>query len=362
MSKYTDKDLWTALAAIPDAAFYLPAVFRTVRSAQAIWNMSERSLSRIKGLSAKGVGVITQGRRRVDPVRERERIESGGVRVMTLDDDDYPQLLREIEFPPPILFTKGELVTKYREAVAIVGSRNCNAYGRAVAESLARALSGAGLTVISGLARGIDQRAHIGSVDSGGGTIAVLGCGIDVAYPPEARGLQDKIAKLGSLVSQFTLGTRPLAVHFPMRNELISGLARGVIVVQAGEKSGALITADAALRQGREVMAVPGDVRNSLSRGAHQLILDGGRLVDNPENVLETLGLTRLKITMEETVGVSDEERRLLKAMGLGDSRSIDELAGRLSVAARCVSVTLTMLEIKGLVRRDGFGRYFRVK
>ncbi|MFZ5586420.1 MAG: DNA-processing protein DprA [Thermodesulfobacteriota bacterium] len=221
-----------------------------------------------------------------DPAAQIADLAALGGRALTWDDADYPPLLRAIYAPPPVIFARGDLAGCRAGGVALVGSRNMSQYGRRVAEDLARDLARAGVSVISGLARGVDTAAHRAALMAGGHTVGVLGCGLDVDYPPENRDLAEEMARRGAVVSEFPLGMAPLAGNFPARNRVISGLSRAVVVVEAGLKSGALITARHALDQGREVFAVPGPVAAAQSQGCHALIRQGARLLSSAHDLL----------------------------------------------------------------------------
>ena len=222
-----------------------------------------------------------------DVEREIGRARDLGVDLLTIEDEGYPVGLRFIHDPPPVLYVKGALVPADVEAIAVVGSRAASAYGLAVAEAIGRGLGSAGVTVVSGMAVGVDGAAHRGALAGGGRTIAVLGCGIDTAYPSRHRRLAHEIASAGAVLSELPIGTAPEAYHFPRRNRLVAGLSLGVVVVEASERSGSLITARLALEQGREVLAVPGEVGLSRTRGTHRLIRQGARLVETAEDVIE---------------------------------------------------------------------------
>jgi len=240
-------------------------------------------------------------------------------------------------------------------AVAVVGSRKPSPYGLLVAEKLAKDLAALGITVVSGMARGIDTAGHKGALAGGGRTVAVLGCGPDVVYPRENKKLVDRIVENGAVISEYPLGTLPEPWHFPARNRIISGLSLGTVVVEAAEKSGALITADFALEQGRDVMAVPGNVVSPLSRGPHRLIRQGARLVEGAGDIIDEMGLERLFPVPEESSGgkykMSAEEEALYRLLSL-DPVPLDELIDRTGLPPQKVMAALMYLEIKGLTRQ----------
>jgi len=236
----------------------------------------------------KWVGEILKERKNIDPQEIGDFLSKQGIRMITPDEPDYPPLLAELADAPPLLYYRGHLRGD-TEVLAIVGSRQATAYGKAAARGLARDAAAKGLVVASGLARGIDTAAHQGALDSGGVTWAFLGCGLDRVYPLENQRLAVNILAKGALISEFPPGAQPLAAHFPARNRLISGCARGVLVVESAEKSGALITVDFALEQGREVFAVPGPIFSPVSRGPHHLIRQGAKIVEGIEDVFNEL-------------------------------------------------------------------------
>src|SRR6202166_3837903 len=220
-----------------------------------------------------------------------ERAGRTGIELVAWSDAAYPPAIAAIADPPPVLWLRGCLSALEPPSVALVGSRAGSPYALAVAGRLAADLTARGLVVVSGLARGVDSAAHRGALGAGGATIAVLGSGADVVYPSEHRALADEIARTGAVMSELAPGTRPLSIFFPMRNRIISGLSRAVVVIEAGEKSGSLITARCALEQGRDVLAVPGNVLNGRNRGAHALLRDGAKIVEDADDILEELGM-----------------------------------------------------------------------
>jgi DNA processing protein len=282
--------------------------------------------------------------------------------IITLADEIYPRLLLEIADPPPLLYARGRVELLQRAALAIVGSRNATLQGEANAQTLARALSEAGLTVVSGLALGIDAAAHRGGLAGPGSTIAVLGTGIDVVYPSRNAALGAEIAERGLLLSEFPLGTPPAAQNFPRRNRLISGIARGCLVVEAALASGSLITARAAADQGREVFAIPGSIHSPLAKGCHALIKSGAKLVESAEDVLAELAGFRASgyaSTTKETP--ASTEAGLLGHMG-HDPVDVDSLCSRAGMSAEQVSSELLRLELDGRVAALPGGLYQRLE
>lgn len=358
------KKVWLGLKLIPELGSRASQLVNIFGSAEAIWNSSTRRLVDEGKFSPQVAERIVRQREELDLDKEFSKLVDRDMKILTLSDEAYPSLLREIYCPPPVLFIQGELVKNYTEAISVVGARRATPYGKSVAEELARDLSKRSITIVSGLARGIDSCAHQGALEFEGGTIAILGCGLDVVYPPENKDLQEAISEKGSLVSEYPLGTPSNPYHFPARNRIISGLSRGTVIVEAGEKSGALITADFALEQGREIFAVPGHVKSFLSKGTHQLIKQGARLAENFRDVLEELEINvpePVDSALSKDVNLSGQERKVLETLGW-QSRHIDELAIELKFDISTLSSLLTILEIKGFLKQDLGQRYLRVR
>ena len=293
--------------------------------------------------------------------RETERAAAAGVRIVTLDDEGYPANLRQIVDPPPVLYVRGEITGDDAEAVAIVGSRAATGYGRATAAVLSRELASRGVTVVSGLARGIDSSAHHGALEGGGRTIAVLGSGMDRVYPPENRPLAESVSRSGAVVTEFPFSSRPDRWHFPLRNRIISGLSLGVVVVEAAERSGALITGRMALEQNREVFAVPGNISSPVSAGPNSLIRDGAKLVSRVEDILEEFprlaGREVLQLQLPQPL--TEEESSLLSHLG-SEPVPVDDLIRRSALSSARALSLLTALELKGLVDRQAGRGYVR--
>jgi DNA processing protein len=281
-----------------------------------------------------------------------------GHSIITLADPAYPQRLLEIADPPALLYVDGRTDLLARPGLAIVGSRNATPQGVENATAFARALSEAGLTIVSGLALGIDAAAHRGALAGEGGTVAVLGAGVDVAYPPRNRALQRAIAERGALVSEFPLGAPAIAGNFPRRNRLISGLARGVLVVEAALASGSLITARLAAEQGRDVFAIPGSIHSPLAKGCHALIKDGAKLVESAADVLGELGLPAPARTVPQSS--PEVAHELLRHLG-HDPCNVDTLCRRSGLTPDIVSAMLLQLELEGRVASLPGGRYQRI-
>jgi DNA processing protein len=288
------------------------------------------------------------GRARARAEAELAAAERRGVRVVGWDEPDYPERLRRIYDPPPVLYVRGRLQPGEGErAVAIVGSRAASPHGRSLARGMARDLAGAGLTIVSGLARGIDTAAHRGALEAGGRTVALLGSGLDRIYPDENTDLAEEIARAGAVVSEFPLGSAPDRKHFPRRNRLIAGWGRAVVVAEAAQKSGALLTAQAALEEGREVMAVPGHPCAPGSAGTNQLIRDGAVLVRDAADVAEELG-----VSLRPPVEAVPTDDDVLRALARDVPRSLEELQARSGRALPELLSHLTLLEVGAQVRR----------
>lgn len=273
----------------------------------------------------------------------------------------FPSLLANIYDPPPVLWVRGGFPPEAcaQPAVAIVGSRAASAYAIEVAAHLGSTLAARGVIVVSGLARGVDSAAHRGALESGGRTIAVLGCGADRVYPAEHRSLAAEVARDGAIVSELPPGTPPLPHHFPLRNRIISGLSRAVVVVEASEKSGSLITASCALEQGRDVMAVPGSVLSGRNRGSHSLLRDGAKIVESPDDILEELGLIGASRGAANRPGDAQDDP-LLRAMSPGEPYDLDDLAAATELDSRSLLTRLAELELGGAVYRADGGRFVR--
>jgi DNA processing protein len=284
---------------------------------------------------------------------------ASGIDVVPWVDARYPALLRWIADPPVVLWTRGDPAVLESRAVALVGSRGASPYGLSVAERLAQDLAVAGVTVVSGLARGCDGAAHRGALSAGGATVAVLGCGPDIVYPAEHRNLYRDIADRGAIVSELGPGAPPLPAHFPRRNRIISGLAAAVVVVEASARSGSLITAGCALEQGREVMAVPGNVLTERHTGCHDLLRDGARLVQSAGDVLDELGWDRVQEHAKGGPPDSSDDR-VLACLVPGEDCDVDTLAQRTGLPAPPLLERLTRLELLGSIRRTSAGRFVR--
>lgn len=308
-----------------------------------------------QGILARGIEEIDSRGSGEAPERILEHCGQAGIRLLPLGSNEYPEMLARVSDAPLMLYWKGT-GGPTPDAVALVGSRAATETGREFAQLLAVDLAFAGMTVVSGMARGIDTSAHEGALRGGGDTIAVLGCGVDILYPPESRSLRDRILERGALVSELPPGTPPLRHHFPMRNRLISGMSRGVVVVEAPSKSGALITARAALEQGREVMAVPGSPLYPHTAGGNRLLREGATPVTGAEEVLQAIGLPSKSASGNRLLS-GELERRVLRF--LGRWRHADEISGTLGIPVPELFPLLLDLEFRKLLERRA-GDYYK--
>jgi DNA processing protein len=322
------------------------------------WRASSDELASA-GLDRRSLENLLAARAKLDLKQELARINDVGARVLTWDSPDYPRLLREIPAPPYLLYVKGTITEEDTWAVAVVGTRRSTPYGREVTRRLVAPLVRSGITVVSGMARGIDAEAHWTALKSGGRTIAVLGCGIDLVYPPEHRQLAQEIIAHGALVSDYPLGTKPEGRNFPPRNRIISGLSLGALVIEAGMRSGALITADFAAEQGRDVFAVPGSILARGCVGTNRLIRDGAGVILSAEDILEELNLTMVAEQAEaRQVLPADETEAALLGHLSGEPTHVDELQQRMGLPIAQVTSTLALMELKGMVRQVGGMKY----
>lgn len=337
----------------------LVAHFGDIASA---WQAPASAL-REAGLSERWIENLLSVRGQVDLDALLNRYEQAGIRLLTWDDAAYPARLKTLDQAPPVLFLRGQLDTADFWAVAIVGTRRMTAYGRQVADELARTLARSGVTVVSGLARGVDTVAHQAALSAGGRTLAVLGCGVDVIYPPENRRLAEKICQQGAILSDYPPGTQPESANFPPRNRIIAGLSQAVVVVEAGATSGALITAEFAAEQGRDVFAVPGTIYAPQSRGTNRLIQQGAHPLLSPRDVLDALDMEQaiLQRQTRQVLPANDLEAQLLGLLS-NEPLHIDEVSRQSGLPVSQISATLTMLELKGLIKQVGAMRYVAVR
>jgi DNA processing protein len=327
------------------------SLLRVFGSAAAVFRASKSELNETGFLSAETLSALS------DPLYleagrdEAVRVHKLGARVVTFGDSSYPANLRPLDEAPPLLYVRGELKESDSRAVAVVGSRRATAYGRAAAERLARELVERGVTVVSGLANGIDTAAHTGALRGRGRTIAVLGCGLDVDYPASNRRLRERIAASGAVITEFPLGTQPLPGNFPKRNRIVSGLSLGIVVVEAAPKSGTFSTVKWAAEQGREVFAVPGDINRKTSEGTNRLITDGARLTTCADDILEEVGITAEDNGPKRALSLTDTERRAVDVLEYGPMH-IDDIARSSKMPVNEILSVLLSLELVGIVRQ----------
>jgi DNA processing protein len=339
-----------------------PARFRRLLaffgSADAAWRATAPDLV-AAGLDGKTIDQLLAKRTALNLDRELERIDEAGAILLTVDDVGYPPLLKHIADAPPLLYVQGSLRPGDELALAVVGTRRASVYGKQACERIVSEVAGRGVTIVSGLARGIDAVAHRAALSAGGRTIAVVGCGVDVVYPPEHAGLAREIAEHGAVVADYPLGTTPDAGNFPARNRIISGMSRAVLVVEAGETSGALITANFAVEQNRDVLAIPGSIFATGAVGTHRLIQQGAKLVHDVNDVFDELTITTVGQQLEFRALAPDDpvERSLLDVL-TGEPLHIDEIVRQLELPAASVSSALALLELKGMARHVGGMHY----
>jgi len=358
----SDPKFWIALSDVPDigpvTAKKLLAIYK---KPEAVFKAPYKELANIRGIGpakAKNIKGYSSWER-ID--NQLEKLDATGIKIITFSNKDYPETLKNIEDAPIALYIKGTIQKEDRYAVAVVGSRKYSPYGKLAAEKLSSELSSMGFTIVSGMARGIDTLAHTAAINSGGRSIAVLGSGIDVPYPPENRGLMEKLAASGCVISEFPPGTPPERENFPKRNRIISGLSLGVLVVEATADSGSLITASCALEQGKEVFAVPGNINSANSKGTNDLIKKGAKLVQSAEDVIEELApvlkgyiRTREKANIELSV----EEKRLCDIM-TAEPKHVDMLSRESKMPAQKVLGILLSLELNGIAKQAEGKKFF---
>ncbi|NSW89894.1 MAG: DNA-protecting protein DprA [Firmicutes bacterium] len=341
-----------------------------------IWEASEEELRKLQFLTEVSIGQIIDEKHKTQISTYMKSIAELGIEVITIKDEIYPFYLKNIYDPPVVLYVKGVLIQN-EKSIALVGSRKATSYGFEAGEELAYQLASLGITIVSGMARGIDSSAHKGALRAKGRTIAVLGCGHDIVYPPQNKTLMEDIIENGAVISEYLPGTAPLPKNFPARNRIISGLSLGVVVVEAAENSGSLITANFALEQGREVFALPGDINRINSRGTNKLIKEGAKLTTCIEDILEELEIynivnnTASKRTkgndksygLHDQInykGLNNEERRIVECL-MYEPMHIDFLVNMTGYSIKYINSVLTMLELKGIVEQMQ-GKIFKLR
>lgn len=336
--------------------------------AKAVLAGAPADLRQVAGIGSKLASQIALATEKVDVDSQLNLCSENGIEIIDQLSERYPKPLLEIHDPPPILFCSGELLEEDSLAISIVGSRHATHYGKRAAEKLSRGLAMAGYTIVSGLARGIDAAAHRGALAAGGRTIAVLGSGLLNIYPAEHKELAQEISRSGAVLSEVVPNRAPKSTAFPARNRIVSGLSLGTIVVEAADRSGALISARLANEQGREVFAVPGPIDSRMSRGCHKLIRDGAKLVESIDDVLEELGplMSPLKTSTGDDIHhpaelkLNDQEKKILQAIETSPT-DIDVIVDRTELPVQRVLSTISILEIRRLIRRTSGNTVVRV-
>lgn len=318
-----------------------------------VWKADKASLKSVKGIGDHLAELITSFQRQEYLDSLLKSIETNKIEYVIIDSGDYPQNLKNIYDPPPVLYYKGKLPKEDYNTIAIVGSRYTTSYGRRVAFELSQQLSMNKFVIVSGMARGIDTLAHKGALNADGITIAVLGSGLDIIYPPENTKLAQAITEKGAIVSEYCPGTEPYGGNFPARNRIISGLSDGVLVVEAGKRSGSLITCDFALEQGREIFAVPGPITSSLSTGTNNLLKEGACLVQDINDILEEFGIGDICTSKQQSMNnvFNDDERAILQQIN-ENGTTIDHIIANIQMPVSKINYILSLLEIKGIIKQ----------
>ena len=350
---------WVAFSGIPGVGRVRVAKLKEhFGSLQDAWKAPEGKLKHA-GLDSRSIDALVTLRPRISADAEMEKLERHTVNVLICEDPNYPSRLKEIYDYPPVLYVRGSLPAEDEPCLAIVGTRRPTVYGRQVTEEIVADLARSGITIISGLARGIDSVAHRAALGAGGKTVAVFGSGLDIVYPGENAKLAQAIIEHGALVSEYPLGVKPKAENFPLRNRIMSGLSLGVLVVEAGDRSGALITAHQAVEQNREVFAIPGSIFSPASQGTNRLIQEGAKLIRNYADILQELNLTIVvqQAEITEFSPANEVESAILKQLS-SEPNHIDDICRRSGLTMPEVSSTLAMLELKGIVKQVGNMNY----
>lgn len=348
-----DKKYWMWLSSIPGVGSRrFIALIDYFKEPENIFNSSEEELIKCGLVPLNVVKQITTNRdiKKVD--KYLNKVQEKNIKVYTIFDDNYPENLKNIYDPPPIIYVKGDLIKNDNHSIAIVGSRKATDYGMKAAQRISSELAALGITIVSGMALGIDTHAHRGAINGGGRTIAVFACGLNHVYPPSGLDLAMEIIKNGAIVSEYPIGAKALPASFPARNRIISGLSLGTIVIEAGEKSGSLITADFAAEQGREVFAVPGNIFSNNSKGTNSLIKNGAKLVENIEDILQEFSNLNLSWVTEKADKKNDVSNENSDILALIDEngKTIDEMIELSNKKANDILSEITILELRGLI------------
>lgn len=355
-----EKKYYFGLSLIPQVgAKTLAKLISYFGSAQKAWFATAKEIEKLN-IRSKTKKIILEKREKIDLKENMKILDSNQIKLLIIDDSNYPALLKEIYDPPMLLYYKGNLDWQKALFFGVVGTRKITAYGKRAIEEIVSQLAVLGLTIVSGMAKGGDAKAHQTAIEAGGTTVGVLGSGLNCIYPSENKNLSQQIIQHGALISEFPPDMQPLKQNFPMRNRIISGLSLGLLVVEASEKSGTLITANCALEQNREVFALPGSIFNPYSKGPAKLIKMGAKLVLNIDDILEELNLeARREIKKSENIlPSSEEEKKILNILDLHEYVIIDELVQTLRLPSSKVMSILTIMEMKGKVKSLGRGKY----
>ena len=359
------QQFWLGLHLVPNFGIAkLSRLLKSFSSAEELWREADSSIMRLD-LPRKLLDDFCAARRKIDVTREMDRVASAGASLITLEDESYPRLLRSLPDRPILLYFRGALALGNESAVAVVGTRKASRYGLDVAFELSRQLARQGVTIISGMAHGIDAEAHRGALDAGGKTIAVVATGIDRVYPREHIELAADIEASGAIITEMPLRSAPLGKNFPQRNRIISGLSLGVLVAEAPIKSGALNTVAHAIDQGRDVFAVPHNIYSLPGRGGNILIQEGAKLVASVEDILDELQVTQLDVETrsraQEIQPANETENAILQQLS-ADPVHVDFIVRQTDLPTATVTSTLTMLELKGLAENAGPMQYCRAR
>lgn len=343
-------------------------LLRIFDSPEGIFNADALALAQTGILTGDNINAILSREQRAETDSIMESLDKHRIDVIPINDERYPQLLKNICDPPVCLFSRGSVMNE-EPSVGVVGSRKASGYGISTAKKISSDLARYGICIVSGMARGIDTAAHLGALSAKGRTIAVFGCGLDIIYPPENKRLMEKIIENGAVISEYPPGVQPMPHHFPVRNRIVSGMSAGILVVEAGEKSGSLITAQLALEQGRDVYALPGNVISVNSKGTNKLIQDGAKLVTSVEDILEEMfwykNLQSKRVLDADSYhcrkalpdSLDEDERSVIEMLAI-EELQIDEIQQKLDCEMPVVHRVLLSLEMKGIVKREAGGKY----
>lgn len=353
--------------AIPGAASTFEKLKNGFGSFEKAWNASDQNLKNSQ-LTEEISSRIIQTRDKINPDREWQKLETENIIIITKQDENYPKPLKQIPQPPHLLYIRGKLPKENQLCISVVGSRKYTSYGKQACEKIVSGLASCGVSIISGLALGIDSIAHQATLDVGGTTIAILGTGIDskTIYPAQNLNLANNILKTdGALISEFAPGTKAMPYHFPMRNRIVSGLSRGVLIVEASEKSGSLITAGLALEQNRDVFAIPGPIFSESSKGTNNLIKQGAKIVASAEDIIEEYLDSMPHSNKDISTGklplldLSEDENRILESLS-SEPLELDQLLKSANIRANQFNSVLTMLEIRGIIKNRN-GKIYKI-